>query len=130
MLIFFIGAEFLSMIIVVVYVGAVAVLFLFVCMMLNIKIEINNNIFQNVISTILFGALLVLLIGMLLFDIFANIGLLSYIDNIVWVDLFMRQSNGLVIGALIYTFYMHWFLLAGFILLVAMVGAIVFNFNT
>jgi len=91
MLIFFIGAEFLSMIIVVVYVGAVAVLFLFVCMMLNIKIEINNNIFQNVISTILFGALLVLLIGMLLFDIFANIGLLSYIDNIVWVDLFMRQ---------------------------------------
>jgi NADH-quinone oxidoreductase subunit J len=50
MLIFFLGAEFLSMIIIVVYVGAVAVLFLFVCMMLNIKIELNNNIFQNVVS--------------------------------------------------------------------------------
>jgi NADH:ubiquinone oxidoreductase subunit 6 (subunit J) len=61
---------------------------------------------------------------MLLFDIFANFGVLNYIDNIVWVDLFMKQPNGLVIGALIYTFYMHWFLLAGFILLVAMIGAI------
>ena len=116
------GAEFLALILVIVYVGAVAVLFLFVIMMLDFDIENIKKETRKYFPLGLFiGAILFLEITLMIYtpEIFSNefkiIGK-SYTGN---------QSNTEMLGNLIYTDYFLQFQLAGFILLVAMIGAIV-----
>ena len=116
------GAEFLALILVIVYVGAVAVLFLFVIMMLDFNIENTKKETRKYLPLGLFiGAILFLEITLMIYtpEIFSNefkiIGK-SYTGN---------QSNTEILGNLIYTDYFLQFQLAGFILLVAMIGAIV-----
>ena len=116
------GAEFLAMLLLVVYVGAVAVLFLFVIMMLDFNIENIKKETRKYLPLGLFiGAILFLEITLMIYtpEIFSNefkiIGK-SYTGN---------QSNTEILGNLIYTDYFLQFQLAGFILLVAMIGAIV-----
>ena len=112
------GAEFLAMMLVIVYVGAVAVLFLFVVMMLNINISKVKEGFQKY------------------FPIGSLIGFILFIEIILMVfsgDLLVNKNNKLndnipnthKIGSLLYTEYIYVFQLSGLILLVAMVGAIV-----
>lgn len=117
-------AEFLAMVFVVVYVGAIAVLFLFVVMMLNIKtVEIN----YSVLSYLPLGGLLAIAISMQLYYVvynsFENISL-KY-DYINWIDVVNSITNIEVLGSLLYTYYFDLFLIGGMILLVAMLGAIV-----
>ena len=118
------GAEFLAMIIVVVYVGAVAVLFLFVVMMLDIDIARLREGFMQYMPV---GALIgiVLLIQLLLVfgawfispDIVANPNVpIPPPDEV---------TNTEALGQLIYTRYVYFFQASGMILLVAMIGAIV-----
>ena len=116
------GAEFLALILVIVYVGAVAVLFLFVIMMLDFNIENIKKETRKYLPLGLFiGAILFLEITLMIYtpEIFSSefkiIGK-SYTGN---------QSNTEMLGNLIYTDYFLQFQLAGFILLVAMIGAIV-----
>ena len=116
------GAEFLALILVIVYVGAVAVLFLFVIMMLDFNIENIKKETRKYLPFVLFiGAILFLEITLMIYtpEIFSNefkiIGK-SYTGN---------QSNTEMLGNLIHTDYFLQFQLAGFILLVAMIGAIV-----
>tara|TARA_B100001057_G_scaffold93911_1_gene90277 strand:- start:1287 stop:1847 length:561 start_codon:yes stop_codon:yes gene_type:complete len=116
------GAEFLALILVIVYVGAVAVLFLFVIMMLDFDIENIKKETKKFLPLGLFiGAILFLEISLMIYtpEIFSNefkiIGK-SYKSNL---------SNTEILGNLIYTDYFLQFQLAGFILLVAMIGAIV-----
>lgn len=118
-------AEFLAMVFVVVYVGAIAVLFLFVVMMLNIKVvELN----YSVLSYLPIGGLIVVLLTIQISTLmYKNLSVLlneGYVYNI-WVDYTNSITNIEIVGQLIYTYYFDLFLLCGMILLVAMIGAIV-----
>ena len=121
-----IGAEFLGMIMLIVYVGAVAVLFLFVVMMLNVAQQ-KNQWFTGKESSkhIPVG----LIIGTLIFfEIIIVIGGWKYKPDIFDVNNSISQisiSNTHSLGQILYTDYIHVFQLSGMILLVAMVGAIV-----
>ena len=110
------GAEFLAMLLVVVYVGAVAVLFLFVVMMLDIDYANMREGFQRhlPLGLIVGGVLLVELLV-----IFSGPG-----TTIGVADVDLTRSNTAQIGDVIYTEYLYLFQLAGMILLVAMIGAI------
>ena len=118
------GAEFLAMILVVVYVGAVAVLFLFVVMMLDIDFaELRQGFLQYLpvgalVGIVLLAELIAVLGGTLLAPDLAGSG----VAPIPPVD---EMSNIAAIGALLYTKYIYFFQAAGMVLLVAMIGAIV-----
>jgi NADH:ubiquinone oxidoreductase subunit 6 (subunit J) len=128
------GLDFFAMIFLVVYVGAIAVLFLFVVMMLNIKIaEINEKRLRylpigGVLGLLfLFEVLLIVdndLIPLLLYNTesfleFQNSSFINWSENLQTV------TNINAIGNLVYTYYFYFFLLSSLILLVAMIGAIV-----
>ena len=110
------NAEFLAMLLVVVYVGAVAVLFLFVVMMLDINYYELREGFQKYRS-------LGLLIGaVLLVELFATF--FEYSGNVKSLPSPGAVHNTKALGQVIYTDYIYLFQLAGLILLVAMIGAI------
>ncbi len=116
------GAEFLAMILVVVYVGAVAVLFLFVVMMLDIDFtELKSGAQQYVLVGAGVGIVLLLeLIGGTSLWTFsaASPGELAHQTP-------ARISNTAALGQILYTDYIYYFQIAGLVLLVAMIGAIV-----
>ena len=125
-----IGAEFLGMIMLIVYVGAVAVLFLFVVMMLNVAQQKNQWFSARgsskhipvgiIISTIIF------------FELIIVIGGWKYKPDIVTsmsLSIDKEISNTHAIGYVLYTDYIHIFQLSGMILLVAMIGAIVLTYR-
>jgi len=125
-----IGAEFLGMIMLIVYVGAVAVLFLFVVMMLNVAQQRNQwfNSEENsrhipiglIISTIIFFELIIVIGGWKYKPDLLNSTNLTTINEI---------SNTHSLGKILYTDYIHIFQISGMILLVAMIGAIVLTFR-
>jgi len=125
-----IGAEFLGMIMLIIYVGAVAVLFLFVVMMLNVAQQKNQWFSAResskhipvglIISTIIF------------FELIIVIGGWKYKPDLVSsmsLNIDTSISNTHAIGYVLYTDYIHVFQLSGMILLVAMIGAIVLTFR-
>ena len=125
-----IGAEFLGMIMLIVYVGAVAVLFLFVVMMLNVAQQKNQwfNSKENsghipiglIISTIIFFELIIV-IGGWKFKPELSDSSATQISNEI--------SNTHSLGQVLYTDYVHIFQISGMILLIAMIGAIVLTFR-
>ena len=125
-----IGAEFLGMIMVIVYVGAVAVLFLFVVMMLNVAQQKNQWFTAKdsskhipiglIISTLIF------------FEIIIVIGGWKYKPDIFDINNSLAQtniSNTHSLGQVLYTDYIHIFQISGMILLIAMIGAIVLTYR-
>jgi len=125
-----IGAEFLGMIMLIVYVGAVAVLFLFVVMMLNVAQQKNEWFNSSGRSSHIPIGLLVSII--IFFEIIIVIGgwkykpdLLDSISIKINTDLTNTQS----LGSVIYTDYILVFQLSGMVLLVAMIGAIVLTYR-
>jgi len=125
-----IGAEFLGMIMLIVYVGAVAVLFLFVVMMLNITEQlakrpsrkglINNISVGSIVGVIIFLELLVVVGGWKYKGTFVPLSA---------TNLNMDISNTHALGNILYTDYIHLFQVSGMILLVAMIGAITLTFS-
>ena len=125
-----IGAEFLGMIMLIVYVGAVAVLFLFVVMMLNVAQQKNQWFASKnsskhipvglIISTLIFVEIIIVIGGWKykpeIFDINNSINLSGV-------------SNTHSLGQILYTDYIHVFQISGMVLLVAMIGAIVLTFR-
>lgn len=118
------GAEFLAMLLVIVYVGAVAVLFLFVVMMLDVDfVELKQGFLQyvpvgGVIAIILLAELAIVLSGYIAAPEIAGTTAAPTPD-------IAEISNTEALGQLLYTKYIYFFQAAGMILLVAMVGAIV-----
>ncbi|MBT4046544.1 MAG: NADH-quinone oxidoreductase subunit J, partial [Rhodospirillaceae bacterium] len=119
-----IGAEFLAMVLVVVYVGAVAVLFMFVVMMLDINfVEMREGFLQYMPIGVLVGIIL-------LVELLMVLGTASMSPEVLATgtepipDIAHRQNTA-AIGDVIYTKYIYLFQAAGMILLIAMVGAIV-----
>ena len=118
------GAEFLAMILVIVYVGAVAVLFLFVVMMLDINfVELRQGFLQYLPIGALIG--LVLLLELVLVFGARELAPQLVATASAPMPLPSQISNTAALGALLYTRYVYPFQAAGAILLVAMVGAIV-----
>ena len=125
-----IGAEFLGMIMLIVYVGAVAVLFLFVVMMLNVTEKkeikfkrsglINNISVGSIIGAIIFLELLVVIGGWKYKGDFLPLSSINFNNEL---------TNTHALGNILYTDYIHLFQISGMILLVAMIGAITLTFS-
>ena len=116
------GAEFLAMILIVVYVGAVAVLFLFVVMMLDVDFAELRHGFLNYLPVgFLVGAILLAELVFVVIGTVIKPGVAKVITAPIAGDISNTQALGLVL----YTRYVYFFEAAGMILLVAMIGAIV-----
>ena len=125
-----IGAEFLGMIMLIVYVGAVAILFLFVVMMLNVAQQKNEWFTSEIRSTHIPIGLLVSLI--IFSELIIVIGGWKYKPDLadsISIKIDANMNNTQSLGNVIYTDYIHLFQLAGMILLVSMIGAIVLTFR-
>ena len=125
-----IGAEFLGMIMLIVYVGAVAVLFLFVVMMLNVTVQpIKSSKKKGLINNISVG----LIVGLIIFlELIIAVGGWKYRDTfspLSSIDQNLSVSNTHALGNVLYTEYIHLFQISGMILLVAMIGAITLTFS-
>ena len=124
-----IGAEFLGMIMLIVYVGAVAVLFLFVVMMLNVA-EQKQSWFRGLKSTHIPVGLIVSII--ILLEVLVVIGGWKYKTNFINTDSIVidsNLSNTHQLGRVLYTDYIYLFQIAGIILLLSMIGAIVLTYR-
>ncbi|MCC8937183.1 NADH-quinone oxidoreductase subunit J [Bradyrhizobium sp. Arg68] len=116
------GAEFLGMMLIVVYVGAVAVLFLFVIMMLDVDfVELREGFIQYLPIGIVIG-------GIFMFELLLVVGawvINPQVTKTITAAIPTNVSNTEALGLVLYTKYIHYFQLAGMVLLVAMIGAIV-----
>ncbi len=126
-----IGAEFVGMIMLIVYVGAVAVLFLFVVMMLNVSLQKNEWFAaERGSSHIPVGIIISIII---FFELIIVVGGWKFKPNLnpdsLDLDFISEKTNTHSIGEVLYTDYIHLFQLSGMILLVAMIGAIVLTFR-
>jgi NADH-quinone oxidoreductase subunit J len=120
------GAEFLAMLLVIVYVGAVAVLFLFVVMMLNVTIERFREGLTKYFTSALIVATLLFVEMMLMF---ANQEELAKSTMHLKSPIVKGVTNAEQLGAIIYTDYIFIFQASGLVLLVAMIGAIALTFE-
>ena len=123
-----VGAEFLGMIILIVYVGAVAVLFLFVVMMLNVA-EQKQSWFIGKKSTHIPTGLIVSIL--ILLELLVVVGGWKYKEDVMNSSTLLLSdiSNTHQLGLVMYTDYILYFQLAGIVLLLAMIGAILLTFR-
>jgi len=126
-----IGAEFIGMIMLIVYVGAVAVLFLFVVMMLNVSKQKNEWLSGEKNSNHIPIGLLIS--GVIFFELIIVVGGWKYKPELLKtfssIGIDLSTTNTHDIGQVLYTDYIHLFQLSGMVLLVAMIGAIVLTFR-
>nr|AVK39551.1 NADH dehydrogenase subunit 6 [Paralemanea sp.] len=126
------GAEFLAFLLLIVYVGAIAILFLFVVMMLNVKITSGKlNIWALFVLSIL---LFFTLVGQFFMSINLNFEYGGDTSHIIysWTNWFEKNTtftNTEAIGSVLYTNYSFVFLMGGFLLLIAMIGTIVLTMH-
>ena len=130
--------EFLAMLFLVVYVGAIAVLFLFVVMMLNIRVtELNESVLRYIpigglilliflfeILSVINGDLVPFFSSKLFLFESDNIILNQDLNTVFWTNQIDPTSNIEALGMVLYTYYVYAFIVASLILLVAMIGAI------
>lgn len=115
--------DFLAMVLIIVYVGAIAVLFLFIVMMLNIRVvelsEILNRYFPlaTIVGLIIFSEIV--------FSLYFSLGYNSlstpYLD---WYNGFLSHSNVVSLGLVLYTYFSPFLIISGILLLLAMVSSI------
>ena len=125
-----IGAEFLGMIMLIVYVGAVAVLFLFVVMMLNVAQQKNQWLLSEDSSGHIPIGLIIS--ALIFFELIIVVGGWKYKPNLLSSNILETSneiSNTHSLGQILYTDYIHVFQISGMILLIAMIGAIVLTFR-
>lgn len=124
--------EFLSIMLIIIYVGAITILFLFVVMMLDITVTPKNkNDFYNYIFFAIF-----ILSSFFIETFMSTVTLLnknvignSLLDYVQWVSIVDHITNTGTIGQILYTFYLAYFLIAGLILLIALIGAVTLTYQ-
>jgi NADH-quinone oxidoreductase subunit J len=121
-LLFLLKVDFLALVFVVVYVGAIAVLFLFVCMMLNVKSEeIRFTVLSYLPISCFLGFFLV-------FQLLNFVEVLPIVSSTIlyknWAEIYLSVGNIMVLSSVLYTFYFLPFIISALILLVAMLGSI------
>jgi NADH-quinone oxidoreductase subunit J len=118
------------MLFIIVYVGAVAVLFLFVIMMLNVKVtKLTSSIYRYLPISFIFGSIFFFEFFMLFYLDLVSVNtnyLYLFENNFVneWSTSVVPVSNIVALGQLLYTYFSYLFILSGIILLVSMLGAI------
>ncbi len=127
-ILFIFNAEFLGVIFIIIYVGAIAILFLFIVMMLNVKIYASTNLFYY-LPILLIGGGLVLLQLFFIFETLLVTTTFTEILPYTFENSLDNLSSIDSLGQSLYNYYLSCFLLAGLILLVAMLGAIVLTLN-
>ena len=126
-LLFSLEAEFLGLSFVLIYVGAIAILFLFIVVMLDIKVgiaPIDLGIFNTFLFLIFFTILLEILISFSGLDLDYN---LTSRTDYTWLNWFFEInhfSNAQMFGQILYTYYFFFFLIGGFILFIALIGSL------
>ncbi|GER08403.1 NADH:ubiquinone oxidoreductase subunit J [Iodidimonas muriae] len=121
------GAEFLAMLLIIIYVGAVAVLFLFVVMMLDIN---YTEMREGFLQYLPIGALIGLIV---LVELIMVVGVWQVAPEIIGTPAVAAApdlTNTEALGAVLYTQYIYAFQAAGIVLLIAMIGAIVLTLRT
>jgi NADH-quinone oxidoreductase subunit J len=126
LLILLLDLEFLSIIFIIIYIGAIMVLFLFIIMMLDIKhITVYLNVYYYFFIS---GLALVILtaefLGFLSIDLIVDSKEYLFSNYINWFSLITESSNLKTLGSYLYSYFSFFFILAGIILLIAMIGAI------
>lgn len=130
-MLFFFRAEYLGIVYIVVYVGAIAVLFLFVVMMLDFKT--GSSIYEYKTEYFLSSLMFLSIFFIYLYNFFYKIYYVSYNQSYFktsyvyksWVNMVDSINDIATVGYLIYTHYFMYFLVCGFLLFVAMLGAII-----
>ena len=134
-LLFLLECDFMSFLFIIVYVGAIAVLFLFVVMMIDVKtVSVRKNYLKYFPFAIVIGLFLFVEIIYIIFDTFQSnpyikdnfFRLSSYIN---WYDKIDAISENEAVGQVLYTEYVFQFLIAGNILLLSVIGAVVLTLN-
>lgn len=129
-LLFAIEIEFLPLIFIVIYVGAIAILFLFVVMMIDIKSVNSTNDFAFLKHFSIENLFLLIFFFELLYCIdkgeFSPVESVSFID---WITKLDNMNNLKCIGQFLYTYYFVHFVMAGFLLLIGMIGPIVLTLH-
>jgi len=121
------GVEFLSLLIFMVYIGAIAVLFLFVIMMLNIKIvEISSTYFRYLPVSFF---IIIFFLFELAVSMYLKFNLIFFSEYIDWIFFFDYYSNIILFGLFFYIFFNYFLILIAFILFVSMLGSIVLVVN-
>ena len=120
-----IGAEFLALLMVIVYVGAISILFLFIVMMLNLKIVefYNNNLMYFPISLLLILIFIFELVLIILISLELDLNLSNFNYNLNVVNI-IRCNNLMLIGQVLYNQYLFSFLIITIALFISMVGCI------
>ena len=120
--------DFLAMVLIIVYVGAIAVLFLFIVMMLNIRVvelgEILNRYFPlaTIVGLVIFSEII--------FSLYYSLGYtnesLVYVD---WYRSFLSHSNVVSLGLVLYTYFSPFLIISGILLLLAMISSIMLTLD-
>lgn len=123
--------SFLSLLLLIIYVGAIAVLFLFMLMMLDINLTsiIKTDWLTYLIFSLVLISILYCLTYFNMFPILTQTSSIIINDN-QWVNLITEINNCETFGHLLYSYYLSFLLLAGLILLLALLGAVTLTFNT
>jgi NADH-quinone oxidoreductase subunit J len=128
------GAEFLAILVFIIYIGAISILFLFVIMLLNLRAVELHSTFFNYLPV---GSFLGLLFFLEIFYIFAtnytihsNSVFFLTIDNTSWLNLITQKSNLYLFGIILYNYNWFFVIIIAVILLVAMMGPIIFTVDS
>jgi len=125
-----VNVEFLAIVYVVVYVGAIAVLFLFVVMMLNIRM---TELTASTITYIPLGGLIGVVLFIEMYYILKGDLIMGKIEGdeeyVSWVNIVQYVSNVEILSEVLYTYYVYYLIIAGLVLYVAMLGAIVLTLH-
>jgi NADH-quinone oxidoreductase subunit J len=123
------NVDFFGLIFIIIYVGAIAVLFLFVIMMLNVKIQDNSGSMFLLKSNLGNFFIIISSFYAIFITLFATVGNIFSEEKIGTIENYMTHFDDLnnidILGQVLYNYYFVCFLLSGLILLVALVGAIV-----
>ena len=120
--------DFLAMVLIIVYVGAIAVLFLFIVMMLNIRVvelsEILNRYFPlaTIVGLIIFSEI----VFSLYYSLGYNYSNIFYLD---WYKSFLNHSNVVSLGLVLYTYFSPFLIISGILLLLAMISSIMLTLD-
>jgi NADH:ubiquinone oxidoreductase subunit 6 (subunit J) len=132
-LLFLLESEFMALIFIIIYVGAISVLFLFVIIMLDLK---TQNSFKNLYKFFPFNNILVFLFLFIIFTVIYNNFNTNYYNNnflfnfnINWLYKLDYITDLNLLGQILYTHYVVQFLILGMILLLAVLGAVVLTYN-
>lgn len=123
--------DFLAMVLIIVYVGAIAVLFLFIVMMLNIRVvelgEILNRYFPlaAIVGLVIFSEIV--------FSMYYSVGYNLMSNDVIYIDWyksFLSHSNVVSLGLVLYTYFSPFLIISGILLLLAMISSIMLTLDT